>query len=154
MTDTETSEGFDFEAHRQYLDMQKTMLVSRIAKVIREFPAKGSIEFLELPVIDDFNTMTVGSWGGYLVQIMPMIFNDRIVLTPASSPYGYDHGWCYDKGAAAILALLTWSPDTQGEPEGYKKRATAGVRQPGEMARDDDEVPYWLERVAERWGNV
>lgn len=93
-----------------------------------------TIELLDTPTVDGHGAVTIGRWGGYLVQILPMIFNDRLVLTPESFPYIYDHGWCYPKGGAAHLAALAWDPGTEAEPAGYKKRATPGGRQPGDAA--------------------
>lgn len=93
------------------------------------------IDFLNPVKVDqEYWGITVGTWGGYLVQVVPMIYNDRIVLTPEDCDDVYDHGWCYDKGSAAMLAVMAWNPQLQAEPAGYKKRATPGVRQAGETA--------------------
>lgn len=86
------------------------------------------------PTVDPYGRVTIGYWGGYSIDVMPMIYNTRLVLTPEASPFGYDHGWCYPKGGAAILAAYTWDPETEAEPAGYTKRATPRVRQAGETA--------------------
>jgi hypothetical protein len=86
------------------------------------------------PTVDDYGTVTIGTWCGWLVQVVPMIFNDRLVLTPESLPLVYDYGWCYPKGGAAHLAALVWDPEAEGEPAGFKKRVNAVPRQAGETA--------------------
>lgn len=59
----------------------------------------------------------------WVVSVLPMIFNDRVVIaSPAEYP-GYAAGWCYDKGGAAILAALAWDPDVDRRPVGFKKEA-------------------------------
>lgn len=110
------------------------------ATVLQAAKAKHTpvIDMLELPTCDEYGTMTIGTWGGYHVQIMPMLFNDRLILTPQTASWGYDHGWCYPKGGSAYLAALVWDPQADGEPAGYKKRATAGLRQPGQTAPAED----------------
>lgn len=94
----------------------------------------SSIEWLDEPAVDDYGTVTIGEWGGYLIQIAPMLFNDRLVMTPKSCLGVYDHGWCYPKSGAAYLAALMWNPEHDAEPVGYIKRATPSQRRPGETA--------------------
>lgn len=77
--------------------------------------------------VDDFGTITVKQVGDEVVQVIPMIFNDRIVIG-TDPELGYEHGWCYDKGALALLVAMTWDPLVDAEPWGYKKRATPGMR--------------------------
>lgn len=91
------------------------------------------MKLLDRPVIDQYGVITVAEYGGWFVQAMSMLFNDRIVLAPVTEPRVYDYGWCFPKGGAAGLALLAWNPDTEGEPVGYTK-AINGHRQPGEKA--------------------
>lgn len=71
--------------------------------------------------VDEYGTITIKRVGDDVVQVMPMIYNDRIVI--ADAPLSYRHGWCYDKGGAAILAALVWDPETEDAPAGYKKQA-------------------------------
>lgn len=59
----------------------------------------------------------------HLVEIVPMIFNHRVVLTPKAHLDTYDAGWCYPSMATALQAVLGWDPATQPEPTGYVKRA-------------------------------
>lgn len=94
-------------------------------RVIRLADKTGSsIRFRDEVIVDDYLTVTIGDWGGYLIQIMPMIFNDRLVMTPQSCPYTYDYGWCFPKGGAAGLSALAWDPEFEAEPVGFLKRIT------------------------------
>jgi hypothetical protein len=90
---------------------------------------------LDEPTRDRYGTLTltIAEWGGWWVQVMPMIFNDRVVLTPKAAPMFIDYGWCYPKGAAALLAVRLWNPETEAEPVGYIKAVVKG-RRPGERA--------------------
>lgn len=123
---------------REIVKAQQAFLERQYAKILERASEASAIDFLSRPETDEWGTMTLGTWGGYKIQIMPMLFNDRLVMTPEKSSWGYDHGWCYDKGGAAFLAALVWNPQEQGEPSGFKKRATAGERQPGDQACADD----------------
>jgi hypothetical protein len=106
-----------------------------------------AIDMSEPFTTDDYGVLTLGRWGGWLVQICPMLFNDRIVLTPEHFQAVVDHGWCFDKGGAAFLAALIWDPSTQAEPSGYKKRATHRAREVGETCRRET-MPIGAEAVA------
>lgn len=94
----------------------------------------SAVEWLDEPEVDGYGRVTIGRWGGYCIDIVPMIFNDRLVMTPVATPDVYDHGWCYPQGAAAVAAALAWDPATEAEPVGYLKRATLTVRRAGETA--------------------
>lgn len=97
-------------------------------------PEKTStIEWID-PTTDLYGTVTVGRYGGWLVQIMPMLYNDRLVLTPEEMPFVYDFGWCYPKGGAAHLAARAWDPDAEGEPVGFIKAVHTRPRAAGEVA--------------------
>lgn len=91
------------------------------------------MKLLDEPVRDKYGTVTIAEWGGWWVQVMPMIFNDRVVLTPKACPWFVDYGWCYPKGAAAHLAVAAWDPETEAEPVGYIK-AVGPTRQAGDRA--------------------
>ena len=93
-----------------------------------EEEVRRGIEFLDERMIDRYGVVTLGTWGGYLIQIMPMIFNDRVVMTPALCADIYDYGWCYPKGGAAHHAVMAWNPATQAEPAGYIKAIAPGRR--------------------------
>lgn len=62
----------------------------------------------------------------YYVEIAPMIFNYRVVITPKASPDGYEAGWCYFGRTAAsltraVLAAAAFDPETETAPVGYDK---------------------------------
>jgi hypothetical protein len=96
-------------------------------------PETSSIEWLS-PVADQYGIVTIGRFGGWLVQISPMIFNDRLILEPENDRGFYDYGWCYPKGGAAHLAALAWDPETEGEPVGFIKAVHPRPRRAGEVA--------------------
>lgn len=104
------------------------------ARIIKSAKWMTTIDLFDPPIHDQYGTMTVGRWGGYLVQIMAMGFNNRVVITPEAFALVYDYGWCYDKGPAALLAVLAWDPQTEGEPLGFKKRIGLKHRVPGERS--------------------
>ena len=74
--------------------------------------------------------------GAYCIDILEMMYNYRIVLSPTSSEHRfYDHGWCYfatgrdadGNVRSRRVALLTtmaiahqW--DGYGDPPGYDKK--------------------------------
>lgn len=103
--------------------------------------ATASVVWLDEPMVDGYGTVTIGSWGGWLIQVCPMIFNDRLVLTPETALGAYDFGWCYPKGGAASLAAHLWNPATEAEPVGYIKAVRpVGERVAGVTAA---EVATW-----------
>lgn len=125
-------------AMREIVSHQQRIQLRRYTSILAKVDHTPAIDMMDPPTCDEYGTMTIGTWGGYHVQVMPMLFNDRLVLTPMTATWGYDHGWCYDKGGAAFLAALVWNPSTEAEPAGYKKRATAGERKAGEIAPAGD----------------
>lgn len=150
MTDTEVDQS-DWSLHLEMKRQQYSMMEEHYAEIIADYAGNSTIDFLDRPTTDDYGAMTIGTWGGYLIQILTMAFNDRLVMTPMNAVAGYDHGWCFPRGAGALLAALAWDPQTAGEPVGYRKRATAWLRHPGEQAHEDGEVPAWLEQVVAKW---
>lgn len=80
------------------------------------------IEFLEHPVADGYGVITIGHWQDYTIQIMPMLFNHRLVMTLNENlGISYDFGWCFPSYAVASIAAAMWDPDTEAEPRGYIK---------------------------------
>lgn len=79
--------------------------------------------------LNDRHCFTIRQWENYLVEVVPMIYNDRLVLSPVDCPDVYDYGWCYPKSIAAILAAQIWDLNTDDEPPGFLKRATSNKRQ-------------------------
>lgn len=65
----------------------------------------------------------VGETATHFVDIIPMIFNHRLVLTPKACPQTYDAGWCYPSLDAALVAFALWDIELEPEPSGYIKRA-------------------------------
>lgn len=76
---------------------------------------------------DELKATIIKVTENWIVGVAPMIFNDRIILMePDSWQISITAGFCYDKGAAAVMAALLWDPETQRYPEGYKKIAYDG----------------------------
>lgn len=71
---------------------------------------------------EDRRCFTVARVGEYWVDIVPMVFNHRVVLTPVDRPAGYAVGWCYPSMTAALLAVRAWNPAEADEPAGFTKR--------------------------------
>lgn len=141
MTDSHDTDDEDttFRNLRQsHLELQRLTYIDTLRRMRVKHAEAVHIELYEQPQFDDYGTVTIGEWGGYRIQILPMGFNDRLALNPKTAQWGYDHGWCYDKGGAAILAALVWDPETEAEPPGYKKRATHGLRKAGQKASNVD----------------
>jgi hypothetical protein len=89
---------------------------------------------LERPAVDEVGTLTIGSYGGWAVQCHRMLFNWRLILGLPGAQV-YDFGWCYASIEALVAAVQVWQPQTEAEPLGFLKRATARRREPGEHAR-------------------
>ena len=62
-----------------------------------------------------------GETATHYIDVLPMLFNDRIVTTNKSMPSTYDRYWCYRKGGAALIAALAWDGSEDTEPVGWKK---------------------------------
>jgi hypothetical protein len=135
------SEGLDGEiedmqlAAAQWRDTMNEMRLRRYQSILAKSGITPAFELVPVTT-DRYGVMTIGRWGGWLLQIVPMGFNERIVLTPESLQQVYDHGWCYDAGGLAFIALIGWDPAKDAEPAGYKKRATPRPRRAGETAED------------------
>jgi hypothetical protein len=113
------------EEHHQVQRLLRLHEWRKAMRTVTDARRRTVITYYDEPVHDRWGTVTLGEWGGYLIQIMPMIYNDRLVMTPQRIPGVYDYGWCYPKGVTAMLAALTWDPDEHGEPHGYIKRIGA-----------------------------
>lgn len=79
----------------------------------------------------------VGETETHFIDVLPMKFNWRLVLTPKHAPGTYDRAWCYygtgpDAFARAVLAAWAWDGALDTEPDGWDKNAITGrYRQPG-----------------------
>lgn len=92
---------------------------------------------LRLTPIDGGWHVKVRDDGLYCIDIMEMLVNYRIVISPVDSDHQiYAHGWCYfghgvdETGAvrtmptaylAAVAAAMVW--DGYGSPPGFDKQA-------------------------------
>lgn len=84
----------------------------------------------DIPVPNERGCYTVKATENWLVEIMPMMYNYRVVLTPIGQLDGWEHGWCYfGKNFVtmlrAFLAARAFDPETQSAPEGYDKALTS-----------------------------
>ena len=70
---------------------------------------------------DDSTAYRVGETEAAYIEVVPMLFNDRIIVVPKSAPRTYDRYWCYQKGGAAIFAALAWDGADDTEPVGWIK---------------------------------
>ena len=71
--------------------------------------------------------------AGVCIFVAPMIFNDRIIISPVEDwTTSVTAGWCYDRVEASdpIAATLRtmaiaaeWDPEVDREPRAYKKCA-------------------------------
>lgn len=80
---------------------------------------------------------TIQSTATHHIDLMPMLFNYRIVMTPRRCPGVWDHGWCYEGGSmdeeddllvVTLIHALAWDPDKTAEPFGFFKRACSCPR--------------------------
>lgn len=89
-------------------------------------PELGDIRLEKL----DYGGWRVKETATHYVEVIPMIYNWRIVRTPKASPLTYDRGWCYEGTgpetfSAVVLAAWAWDGGDDTEPAGYFKRAGA-----------------------------
>lgn len=117
------------------MDLLQAQQQRKVRQLLLSYGSTVHINLHESPAIDRYGVVTFADWGGWLLQVMPMIFNDRLVLTPMHCLAVIDYGWCYPKGGAAYFAALVWDPANEGEPVGYIKATAPWRRQSGEQAR-------------------
>lgn len=72
---------------------------------------------------------TLARWDDWLIELVPMLSNHRIVMTPVADLRVWDFGWCFRGPTLAILSMLGWDPSIGDEPAGWHKRATTVIRQ-------------------------
>lgn len=82
----------------------------------------GPFHSLDIEWNETREAYTVAETATHWVDIVPMLFTYRVVLTPKSSPMTYDVGWCYETFLAAAAAVAVWDRETEPEPIGYIKR--------------------------------
>jgi hypothetical protein len=87
----------------------------------------GGMAVVWPPVFDEARWAVPLGWlRGWLVAVTPMIYTDRLTLGNPHDVAGYEHGWCYPKGMAAVSAAVRWRVHVDAEPPGHLKRATTG----------------------------
>jgi hypothetical protein len=64
--------------------------------------------------------------GTHYVDVLTMIYNYRIALTPLNSPLSIDRHWCYAGKTPTnllrtLLCAAAWSGNAGTEPEGWNK---------------------------------
>lgn len=101
----------------------------------------GPVDISGMSWDHDRAVFQAGRVGEYLVDICPMIFNHRVVLTPQDNTCVWDVGWCFASMQAAVKALQEWDPAVSAEPPGYLKRVglSSEVRGPL-VSRSEPEV--------------
>lgn len=60
------------------------------------------------------------------VDLLKMIYNARIALTPKSCPLVIDRAWCYRNTTEAMLAVGVWDPETDEAPTWWIKEVMTG----------------------------
>ena len=63
----------------------------------------------------------VGQTPTHLIDVLPMIVNHRIVLTPKQFRQVWDIGWCFHTLEDALDALRAWDGDPE-HMKGFIKR--------------------------------
>lgn len=77
---------------------------------------------------NDRDCVTLAEDAEHYYDLVPMLFNHRLVMTPKADTRVWEYGWCYPSAAAALAAIRVWDPDTQNEPLGWHKRPTPSAR--------------------------
>ena len=78
----------------------------------------------------DYGVWRVKETATHYIDVMPMIYNWRLVTTPKACELVIDRGWCYqgtgpETFTAVVLAAWAWDGSDETEPAGYFKRAGA-----------------------------
>jgi hypothetical protein len=75
--------------------------------------------------LNDYGSYTLKTTATHNIDLVLMITNWRIVMTPKDFVYVWDHGWCYSGHSllVPVAAAFAWDPDTEAEPLGFVKRA-------------------------------
>lgn len=81
-----------------------------------------TLKVYEQPIRNDRESFTVAEDDEYWYDMLPMMFNHRLVLCPKNNPLVYEWAWCFNGPLELGAAVHVWDPDTQNEPVGWKKR--------------------------------
>ncbi|MEH0110786.1 hypothetical protein V6N00_13830 [Tersicoccus sp. MR15.9] len=87
---------------------------------------------------EDETGWRVGETETHFIEIMPTLYNDRLVLTPKRSPMTYDRYWCYPRGPAAFMAAFAWDSSEETEPPGWIKSWDQRRHDPRPIPRLDE----------------
>lgn len=76
--------------------------------------------------IDGGWRVKINEQGTHYVDVLEMMFNYRITLTPISMPSVYDAYWCYAGKSPTnllrtLLSAAAWSGNLGTDPEGWNK---------------------------------
>lgn len=77
--------------------------------------------------------------GTHWIDVLAMLYNYRIALTPKARPYEYEGHWCYAGKTRAdlwrtVLAAAEWDGELGTEPAGWNKNGQTGEwRRPTEV---------------------
>lgn len=87
----------------------------------------------EFPYDVDVHGWTIKTTTTHKISVCILLYHFRIAMTPHQHPHSWDHGWCYSGNENdllhAVVAAVTWDPDTEAEPFGWSKRACHCVRE-------------------------
>lgn len=78
--------------------------------------------------LNEREARTLARWQDWYIELTPMLYSHRLLMTPAANPLIWSYGWCYQSPTLAVVAMVAWDPATEDEPAGWHKRPTAVVR--------------------------
>ena len=81
----------------------------------------------------DYGALRYGETETHFIDLIPMFYTVRVVLTKKTDTTGYEKAWCYPSLLAAYAAVLVWDPATEPTPAGWVKEAHTGRRPNGEV---------------------
>ncbi len=92
-----------------------------------------AIDLSTVTQIDGGYRIKENAVGTHYVDILAMIVNYRIVLTPKDDPTCYVRYWCYSGNDLAafivvMLAAFAWDGALDSEPLGWNKNGQTGER--------------------------
>ena len=79
--------------------------------------------------LNERQARTLARWDKWLIELAPMLYNHRLLMTPVAMPDIWSYGWCYADPTLAVVGMVAWDPATEDEPAGWHKRPTAVIRQ-------------------------
>lgn len=81
------------------------------------------------PLDDDAAGFRIKETPTHYIDVVPMIYNWRVIRVPKACPLTVDGAWCYygtqiNSLLRAVAAAVAW--DGTGNPAGWDKNATTG----------------------------